>query len=77
MSNQPISGYRDLTDDEIDTINQIKEKAAEVGVLCDKIESGMHGANINVDPRWLAIGRTDLQKGFMSLTRAIARPGGF
>jgi len=27
------------------------------------------------DDRWLAIARTDLQKGFMALNRAIAKPG--
>jgi hypothetical protein len=26
------------------------------------------------DKRWVALGRTDLQKGLMSLTRSIAKP---
>lgn len=30
----------------------------------------------DVDPRWMAIGRTDLQKGFMAVCRSIARPNG-
>lgn len=26
------------------------------------------------DPRWLAIGRTDIEKGFLSIERAVAKP---
>jgi len=29
------------------------------------------------DPRWLALAKTDLQRGLMALTRAIAKPDGF
>jgi hypothetical protein len=32
--------------------------------------------DFDVDPRWMAIGRADLQKGFMSVCRSIARPNG-
>ena len=67
-----IKGYRDLTEVEIGAMNDCKSVAVEVGILCDKI-AGMTG----VDQRWVAIGRTDLQKGFMSLIRGIARPETF
>jgi hypothetical protein len=67
-----IKGYRDLTEVEIGAMNDCKLVAVEVGVLCDKIAS-MTG----VDQRWVAIGRTDLQKGFMALIRGIARPETF
>ena len=30
-----------------------------------------------IDQRWLAIGKTDLQKGFMSVVRSIAKPTSF
>lgn len=80
MENQhrKIKGYRELNQDEIDLMNKVKEKAAEVGALCDELEAlhaqtGSHA----VDMRWQAIGKTDLQKGFMALTRSIARPGFF
>lgn len=67
-----ITGYRDLTSDEIAFMNQAKALAIEVGVLCDEV------AKYDLaDKRWAAIGRTDLQKGFMSLIRAIARPETF
>jgi hypothetical protein len=34
-------------------------------------------AEAGIDQRWLSIGVTDLQKGFMGITRAIARPTTF
>lgn len=70
-----ITGYRTLTDDEIRIINRIKEKAEEVRELLAEVQG--HGVTYNVDPRWFAIGQTDLQKGFMALIRAIARPETF
>jgi len=53
-------------------MNKIKEKAAEVGELFHELE-GMP----ELDKRWLAIAKTDLQKGFMAATRSIAKPGFF
>jgi hypothetical protein len=67
-----IKGYRDLTEVEIGAMNDCKSLAVEVGILCDKV-AGMSG----VDQRWVAIGKTDLQKGFMSLIRGIAKPETF
>jgi len=53
-------------------MNGVKELAAHVGEIVDKI-----GQMEETDKRWLAIGTTDLQKGFMALTRAIAKPTSF
>lgn len=71
MENQHrlIKGYRDLSAEEIGLMNEIKAQAEEVGVLVAKV-SQLREA----DKRWAAIGQTDLQKGFMALTRAVARP---
>lgn len=73
MDNQhrKIAGYRELSQDDLDLINMIKAKAEEVGHLCDVL-SAKH-----VDMRWLAIGKTNLQHGFMDLTRAVAMPSTF
>lgn len=72
MDNQhrKISGYRELSQEEIDSMNEIKELAKTVGALVEKLGT-------TADPRWLAIGKTDLQKGFMALTRSIAKPDFF
>jgi len=74
MKNQhkKIKGYRDLTQEEIDTMNEIKELGVKLGDLTAKI-SNMD----NIDLRWLHIGQTDLQKGLMSVTRSVARPETF
>lgn len=71
MENQhrQIKGYRELSQEEIDTMNEIKSKGAELGELVAKLE-GMQ----SVDRRWVAIGKTDLQTGLMALTRSVAQP---
>jgi len=66
-----IKGYRDLTEGEIALMNEVKELAAQCGDLIEKI------SKIDVDTRWLAIGKTDLQKGFMAVVRSIAKPESF
>lgn len=79
MQNQHelIEGYRDLTQEEIDLMNEVKLKANEVGALCDRLWA-IHKVNpTGTDPRWLSIAQTELQKGFMSMVRAIARPQSF
>lgn len=69
---QHIKGYRDLTQAEIDVMNAIKVKAEEVGALVASLR-----ATSGPDQRWVSEGATDLQKGFMSLVRAIAKPTSF
>lgn len=67
-----LSGYRQLTDDEVALANEVKVIAAQVGFLVSKLMS-----RPDIDPRWVAEGRTDLQKGFMSLVRSITQPTTF
>lgn len=82
---EKIKGYRDLSQAEIDLMNEIKQKAEETGVLVDKLINfndsqsvkNADGSVVSVDYRWVAIGKTDLQKGFMALVRAIAKPESF
>lgn len=73
MENQHrhIKGYRELSEAEIEIMNRIKEKGAEVGELLEWLSV------VDVDPRWVAIGKTHLQQGFMALTRAVAKPDFF
>ena len=68
----PIKGYRDLSDEELRIANEIKELAELVG---DKVEEVF--ARADTDKRWAAIGRTDLQTGFMALIRSVLRPTTF
>ena len=74
MENQhrKITGYRELTEQEIDLMNQIKQKGVELGNLVDLLR-GLS----DTDQRWVSIGATDLQTGLMALTRAVAKPSSF
>ena len=75
-----ISGYRTLCQADIETINAIKEVETRVMEVIADIEArpisavGVHPADGSRDPRWCAIGRTDIQTGFMALVRSIAQP---
>ena len=74
MENQhrKITGYRELSQAEIDLMNEIKAKGEELGSLVDKLK-----ASDSTDKRWVSIGTTDLQTGLMALTRAVAKPSTF
>ena len=74
MDNQhkKIKGYRDLSQEEINLMNEAKELAEKCGELVTKMYK-----NPATDKRWIAIGQTDLQKGFMSIIRGVAQPTTF
>ena len=72
MVHTPVTGYRELSAEEIALINECKATAIEVGKLCDRVR-----LTKGIDQRWAATGITDLQKGFMSLIRSIAQPTTF
>lgn len=71
MENQHrrIKGYRELSQEEIDLMNEIKAKGAEMGELVEKLR-----AADSIDQRWVSIGATDFQTGLMALTRSVAQP---
>lgn len=74
MENQhrKISGYRDLNQGEIDSINNVKSLGDEVGGIISVLKQAQE-----VDQDILKIAEADLKKGFMMLTRSIAKPKGF
>lgn len=76
MDNQHkhIKGYRDLSEDEIALMNEAKDLSERVGALVTKVRLGGDG---EIDQRWVSIGATNLQLGFMALIRAIAKPTTF
>ena len=71
MDNQhrKIKGYRELNQDEIDAMNEVKAMGIKLSELVEKLEN-----NKDLDQRWIESGKIDLQKGLMALTRSIARP---
>lgn len=74
MDNQHkhIKGYRDLTAEEIDLMNEIKAQGEQLGALVEKLR-----ATSELDQRWVSIGATDLQTGIMALVRGVAQPTTF
>ena len=80
MDNQhkKIKGYRELSQTEIDLMNESKTLAAQVGEFINKLENtNVERGAVVADVGWLMTAKTDLQKGFMALTRSIAKPESF
>ncbi len=81
MENQhrKIAGYRELSQVEIDLMNEIKEEGKRLGVLVDRLRNttysvGPGAPDDKADGRWVSIGATHMQEGLMALTRSIAKP---
>lgn len=88
MENQhrEITGYRELTQEEIDLMNEVKAKGEELQTLINKVnsfneletDSEGHKVQPQVEAseakRWQSIARTHFQQGCMALTRAVAKP---
>ena len=72
---QLIKGSRDLSQHEIDLINKVMIEANAIRDLLDKLEVNTEVGYL--DYRWFNIAKTDLQKGFMALIRAIEQPTTF
>jgi hypothetical protein len=83
-----IIGYRQLSEDEAVLMNEGKALAEACGVYVEKLRNhipqnmeGPEGQEIKpgatLDQRWVSIGATDLQRGFMALMRGIAKPTSF
>jgi len=69
---QKIKGYRDLSQEEIDLMNEGKALAQQCGDFIAKLE-----AIESTDKRNVALGKTNLQQGFMWAIRAVAQPTTF
>ena len=83
-----ISGYRDLNQEEIDLMNEIKQLEARALVLVEKCRKKIVRQYNTDSPnspetlraerscanRWASIAITDLEKGFMALVRSVAQP---
>lgn len=68
---QKITGYRDLTQVEIDMMNEIKAKEAEVAAMFHRVSGVIERGEPS---RQAAIAKTEFEHAFMRLVRSIARP---
>lgn len=66
----PVAGYKPQSDDAVSLVNANKRIEEEVLRLLDALS-----ANPEIDKRWLAVGRTQIEQGFMAVNRSIFRPG--
>lgn len=69
----PVLGYKPQSDDKVSFVNHNKMMEETILRVLDQLRNDEHG--LNPDQRWLAIGRTHIEEGFMAINRAIFRPG--
>jgi hypothetical protein len=78
-----ITGYRQLTEEEVELMNEGKALAEQCGEYIAKLRRiDMPDAQgrlptPKLDQRWISIGATDIQRGFMAVIRGIAQPTTF
>lgn len=66
----PVDGYTPQPDDAISLVNVNKQIEERVMRIIDAFVG-----DPRIDPRWLGLARDQIEQGFMSLNRAIFRPG--
>jgi hypothetical protein len=69
IKNSPVAGYQDQPESTVDLVNLNKRMEEEVLRVLDDLK-----LLETVDQRWLAIGRTHIEQGFMAANRAIFKP---
>lgn len=69
MKSADIKGYRELTEQDVELVNLIKEAEIQVG----KIWHVVLDQNA-VDRRWTSVAKTHFQEGFTALVRAVTKP---
>lgn len=82
-----ITGYRQLSEEEVALMNEGKALAEQCGAYIAKLrqhpdvtrnQAPNDGTTPQpLDQRWISIGATDLQRGFMAVIRGIAQPTTF
>ena len=65
----PVAGYREQSQANVALVNGNKELEEMVLRQLDEM-----AAKPDVDKRWLAIGRTHIEQGFMAANRAVFKP---
>lgn len=78
-----ITGYRQLSEAEVALMNEGKALAEQCGAYIKKLRTFPASTANNapdivaLDQRWVSIGATDIQTGFMAVIRGIAQPTTF
>ena len=82
MIQPKVTGYRQLTEAEVELMNEGKALAEQCGAYIAKLRAvggspDVPAPGLSLDQRWISIGSTDLQRGFMAVIRGIAQPTTF
>ncbi len=67
-----IKGYRDLSQQEIDDMNDINAEGERLKTVIAAMRTRKE-----IDQRWVSIAETHLQQGIMAAVRAVAQPESF
>ena len=67
----PVHGYTEQNEMRIKMVNIHKKVEEGVLRLMDNLAMSPDGS---IDKRWLAVARTDIERGFMALNRSIFMP---
>lgn len=65
----PVEGYRPQSETNVELVNLNKKLEETLLRALDKFQT-----DSAVDKRWLAIGRTHIEQGFMAINRSIFQP---
>lgn len=68
MKSAEIKGYRELSEQDVELVNLVKEAEIQVGNLWRMV------AEKKTDGRWAAIAKTHFQEGFTALVRSVTKP---
>lgn len=70
----PVPGCRPQTDAAVAAVSAMKELEERALRRIEAVAAALAEEGMSVDPRWLAIGRTQIEQGFMAVNRAIFQP---
>lgn len=77
----PVAGYRAQPPEAVAQVNQFKVLEERLLRLLDGLRDGITVYDqtgpcgvIEVDQRWLAVGRTHLEQAFMAINRSVFKP---
>ncbi|OJY36395.1 MAG: hypothetical protein BGP11_08415 [Rhodobacterales bacterium 65-51] len=65
----PVAGYRPQSSVNVARVNAVKQMEERLLRLLDELK-----ADSEIDQRWLQIGRTSIEQGFMDVVRSIFKP---
>ncbi len=69
LQSLPVHGYKPQDQSAVNSVNNNKIREEELLRALDVLKT-----RDDIDQRWLAIGRTHIEEGFMAINRSIFKP---